>query len=365
MVRRPNQRRKAFTLIELLVVIAIIAILVSLLLPAVQQAREAARRTQCKNNLKQLGLALHNYHDVHSCFPPSSGYIGGGAGARRQSGFGMILPMIEQGPLYQMIQQGGTSASVNGTTNYYQNVFVPWDNNHKAVRVTLPALLCPSDPDTTHENPRGKTNYAFSHGDTAWDHNADWNGNGGRGLRGLFIGGGNNSGGARKMRDCLDGTSNTIAMSEMIKSQPGAKTVKTGAVNSSIAQSVYRADASVALTVVDANGQFTGNTGLSRRGCRWLDGAPLFTAITTMIGPNKPCILGNSSGRDWVDGIFEPASQHTGGVQVLMTDGSVQFISDSIDTGNIASASPSSGPSPFGVWGALGSIAGGETIGEF
>ncbi|MBR9800775.1 DUF1559 domain-containing protein, partial [bacterium] len=108
-MKTSSRNRYAFTLIELLVVIAIIAILVALLLPAVQQAREAARRSSCKNNLKQLGLAIHNYHDTHGVFPP--GYIDGDGitnGGTGQSGGNdngyswqaMILPMIEQSALY-------------------------------------------------------------------------------------------------------------------------------------------------------------------------------------------------------------------------------------------------------------------------
>jgi len=357
-------RRSAFTLIELLVVIAIIAILIALLLPAVQQAREAARRTQCKNHLKQLGLALHNYHDTYNCFPMGSGRWGGGSGARRHSPHVGLLPYMEQANLFNMIATGGPGAAVNGTTNYWKNTFNPWDNNHKGVRANLPTLKCPSDSDTTVQNPRGKTNYMFSHGDTAWDHNPRWSGNGGRGLRGLFVGG-HNSGGriyVRRIRDVTDGTSNTIAMSERIKAKPGGRSVKEGAISRALAQNQYRGNPAICLTTVDANGQIIGSVG-RWAGTRWMDGAPNFTGHTTILGPNSPSCT-HTAGDDR-DGIQEPSSHHTGGAQVLLTDGSVRFISDSIDTGNTSAASPRFGKSPYGVWGALGSINGNEVLGEF
>ncbi|WP_437229216.1 DUF1559 domain-containing protein [Planctomicrobium sp. SH661] len=130
-----NARRSGFTLIELLVVIAIIAVLIALLLPAVQQAREAARRSQCKNNLKQIGLALHNYHDTMNCFPP--GWIGVTAGVpdfEGGNGFSWgtyILPYIDQAPLYAQF-------NFNYDMNATQNV------DH--LRRTLTVFQCPSDP---------------------------------------------------------------------------------------------------------------------------------------------------------------------------------------------------------------------------
>ncbi|MCA8992725.1 MAG: DUF1559 domain-containing protein [Planctomycetaceae bacterium] len=354
--------RKGFTLIELLVVIAIIAVLIALLLPAVQQAREAARRSQCKNNLKQLGLAIHNYHDVYKTVPMASGRDGG-PGGRRQSGFVGMLPYIDQAPLYNLIANGGTRASVNGSTNYNGFSFVPWDNNHKAVVTQIPMLLCPSDSDTTAQNPRKKANYAFSRGDTCWDHSPNWNGNGGRGIRGFFVGGHNNgNGGTRRFRDVTDGLSNTIAMSEKVKAKNGSIYVRDGVIARGPAQSSYRNNPAICLSQVDAQGRYT--VGVGRwAGTRWMDGAPSFTGITTILGPNKPSCT--DPGGDQRDGVHEPSSRHVGGVQVLMGDGAVRFISENIDSGNPASANVISGPSPFGVWGALGSVQGGEPISEF
>lgn len=131
-----RSRLRGFTLIELLVVIAIIAILIALLLPAVQQAREAARRTQCRNNLKQLALAMHNYHDKSNCFPITLGFV---------NGWGlwpMVLPEIDQAPLYNTINFG---SQINCSLN----------NNLTIITTAIPALFCPSDPSQTMQPGRG------------------------------------------------------------------------------------------------------------------------------------------------------------------------------------------------------------------
>lgn len=129
---------KGFTLIELLVVIAIIAVLIALLLPAVQQAREAARRTQCKNNLKQLGLAMHSYHDAMNTFPP--GWVGKSTG--NYSGFGwnsMLLPYFDQAPLYNLISAAGT------VPNMYTGLAANTVATQKTTDTILAGLRCPSD----------------------------------------------------------------------------------------------------------------------------------------------------------------------------------------------------------------------------
>ncbi len=191
-------KNRGFTLIELLVVIAIIAILIALLLPAVQQAREAARRSTCKNNLKQIGLALHNYHDTHRVFPP---------GSISQHGWlstTFILPFIDQAPLYQAIKPNGPIVLTNAIIL-------------ARVRTVLPAYLCPSsaDPDASKNSsaqvrvagiqyPIGLSNYL------AIDGNGDLRCNYGlSSFNGIFY---QNS--KTKIRDITDGTSNTVMFTE-------------------------------------------------------------------------------------------------------------------------------------------------------
>ncbi|QDU36243.1 Type II secretion system protein G precursor [Maioricimonas rarisocia] len=143
-VQRP--RRRGFTLIELLVVIAIIAILIALLLPAVQQAREAARRTQCKNNLKQFGLAFHNYHDTHGVFPYASTFSDGPSGAdqgenylranHKSMWFGMILPFADQAPFYNQLGDASPNDAASGNRDRIANHFFQF-------------ATCPSNPYAT------------------------------------------------------------------------------------------------------------------------------------------------------------------------------------------------------------------------
>jgi prepilin-type processing-associated H-X9-DG protein len=216
---------------------------------------------------------------------------------------------------------------MDGSTNYIGNSFVPWDNNHVAVRTRIPLLLCPSDRDTTVENPREKTNYAFSRGDTSWDHNPGWNGNGGRGLRGFFVGGSGNSG-VRRFRDVSDGMSNTIAMSEKIKGQPAGRNILEGAVSYNLPQDQYRENPANCLAQLGPAGDYIGEV-REWSANRWLDGNPIFTGHTTILGPNQASCLANDNG-DSGDGILEPSSHHSGGVHALMCDGAVRFISENI-----------------------------------
>jgi prepilin-type processing-associated H-X9-DG protein len=334
--------------VELLVVIAIIGILVGLLLPAVQAAREAARRMQCSNNLKQLGLALHNYEIAFKKLPYGEFYDGPYPSPHRYSGFVGMLPYVEQAPLFNQI------AGVNFTP-------VPWDGGYVPFRTEIPTFHCPSDVARTRgTNDIGQTNYMFSRGDSAWDHN-QWAGNGGRGKRGMFSGQAIH----RSFRDVTDGLSNSIAMSERTISQPNSYNVLDGNVVMGIGSTFRDSNPSACLAYVGAGKRYVTTVSLGQNwtGTRWPDGAPAFTGHTTVLGPNKAACTQNTW--DGEDGIYEPMSRHTGGVQVLFGDGGVRFIPEAIDTGNIASPPPDApgqpnGMSPYGVWGSLGSVRGGD-----
>jgi len=342
------RKSAAFTLIELLVVIAIIAILIALLLPAVQQAREAARRTQCKNNLKQLGLALHNYHDNYSRFPALR--MGPNDGANRQgdqTGLIYLLPFMDQANIYSLIPQNGTVPVVWTTS------FQPWRNTPG------PVVICPSSPTpgsgsgVTANGPLGMKSYHFSVGTTI---NNNYIG----ATNGMFQFGVLPGASYKGFKDITDGTSNTIAMAERVLGNPGTRSI--------LGQAVFNVagiDTNPVLCMATAqNKQYVTGTSISTwgSGTLWAFGHAPQAAVTTVLPPNAPsCWAGNNDNPSNQWGIFSATSLHTGGVQVLLGDGSVRFVSENIDCGNYGVA-----PTPnFGIWGALGTVNGGEVTGEF
>ncbi len=347
--------RRAFTLVELLVVIAIIGILVGLLLPAVQAAREAARRLQCTNNLKQFGLALHNYADTYKRFPHGSG--GPSFSSNRLNAMIGLLPFVEEGNLFNMVnspQTFGATAFPAGGTN-------PWNQNYDlwGSQFQVKGMNCPSDGPVG--DPRGgrwaggaaaTTSYSFCHG----DHVTGIQNQGAYQRRGMF--------GTRSyvsFGDLSDGTSNTMAISERCFPK-GDRSLFGRTV-----EGLVGLEANPALCLAQANRatrEYLPSANLSTYrtgGTRAYDGMPIYTGFNAILPPNTPsCLIGNINTR----GVMTAQSWHTGGVNCVFGDGSVRFIGENIDAGNAGAPERLSGPSPYGVWGALATINGGEVASE-
>ena len=369
--------KRAFTLVELLVVIAIIGMLVALLLPAVQAAREAARRMQCSNHFKQLGLALHNHHDTHQSFPAGMSHYHnfnqtGGGGATGDNNCPVngpmvfLLPFIEQGQMFDAYTQLAKTAAQNVLWDV-----PPAERPWSAERISF--LLCPSDGNnrevTTLSNINITcTNIYLSAGDGMWTFarrsNQEGNPNAHVGVRGFFQREVNKTFG-----NVSDGTSNTIALSEgKVPITRDTNVIAQGAVahyqpHNLAGGTAHNAVAGLCVAngyhATDRTRVATPATGLWR-GRMWMNGRAADAWFTTTIGPNSISCVANNSSHEW--GTFSPSSYHTGGVQVLFVDGSVSFITNSIDTGNLNDPQVTSGRSPYGVWGAIGSINGGESL---
>ncbi|MCI0357367.1 MAG: DUF1559 domain-containing protein [Planctomycetaceae bacterium] len=318
----------------------------ALLLPAVQAAREAARRSQCANNQRQIIIALHNYHDVYLVFPARQS--GGGdqtsssttTQRTRISAHVQIAPFMEQQPLYDSIRAQNPQQA-------------PWQNL-PAWNVNVAGLSCPSDPKNLGFGTlRGYSNYVYCGGDSFISsyHLPNSLQPNPTTQRGIF--------GTRNWHSTasiLDGTSNTIAVSEYVRPQfsnsLGQTAVVAPAPNALPCVAVYNRSTKRYTTT-----SFVTDT---RQGYRWGDGAAFFAGFTTVMPPNSPSCI--ASDNHWEPGVFSASSRHPGGVMGAMADGSVRFVSDTINTGNLGASWPTSGPSPYGVWGAMGSKDGGEAI---
>lgn len=332
------ERRRGFTLIELLVVIAIIGALIALLLPAVQSAREAARRMQCANNLKQLGLAMFNYESVNGSLPPSIVIAANGSGGFWSNGWsvnGRLLPYLEQ------------NSAFNAT-----NFSLAYSNpaNTTIGQLTINGFICPSEvqpqPKPSGASQYGVSNYNWNMGD--W---YVWGGlnAGSAGNRGAF--GVNRS---RRLAEFIDGLSNTLLSAEVKTYQAVLTKCNLSTVAEPLAIPSPLADPYAVIPEYKSGSCTLKTTGHAE----WVDGAALETGFTTAWPPNK-AILGGTTNVD-VDlvGVGEKSggptyaaitsrSYHPGGVNAMFGDGSVRFIKSSI-TGV--------------TWRALGSVQSGEVI---
>jgi prepilin-type N-terminal cleavage/methylation domain-containing protein/prepilin-type processing-associated H-X9-DG protein len=330
--------RRGFTLIELLVVIAIIAVLIALLLPAVQAAREAARRIQCTNNMKQLGLALHNYHDVNGGFPPGRIWSNVNfptifAGQQNTTWFCLMLPMFEQGVLASAFNYslGAEGISVNPIAGFIANATV--------AGTKLAVFQCPSDRSITwnlnpnyapipalSQVPVSKGNYAVSWGNTGWGQN----------FGGTYTTQYMQSAFGHKMNINIaavtDGTSNTIFTGEVCQ---GAQYDVRGLMWSSIPGGAsfmtrFTPNAFIDYLNVVNGGDYLNNSATD-----------MFCTPEPVLGLN--CFPGASDSNAFAGA----RSRHPAGINVGMGDGSVRFVKNSINAA---------------TWRALNTINGGEVL---
>jgi prepilin-type N-terminal cleavage/methylation domain-containing protein/prepilin-type processing-associated H-X9-DG protein len=423
MVKRNVSLRTGFTLVELLVVIAIIGVMVGLLLPAVQAAREAARRMSCGNNFKQIGLGIHNYHAAYDRLPHHAtgpvtvgqGYGGNQVNSAhgRLSFLVALTPFIEQQALWEQISAPGLAAlSVNNAvpvpafpamgpspdTDPNQMASTSTMNgggrNYRPWNTEVATLRCPSDPGVGLPA-QGRTNYAACLGDSIdMVHNGvGFNTVTGRSpndggtaeraraaCRGMFV-----AWDTKKFRDVLDGLANTVMCGE-IATDVGDKDVRTDpAVNGAIGHGTANTlTINACVAGVDplrprfwlpATVTLTGpptETWRARqaRGFMWADMGTVNTGFNTISPPNALSCSAGGGTRE--QGLFTASSRHQGGAHVLMGDGAVKFITDSIEAGNqlshpvrLGNTLPNPAPgaaSPYGLWGALGTRGSKETI---
>jgi len=339
-----GSRRRAFTLVELLVVIAIIGILVALLLPAVQAAREAGRRTQCLNNMKQIGIALHNYHDTLKKLPFGKGpSYPGAAGYARWSTHALMLPYMEQANLSNAIDfnfapetpgMGGVMAFMPA----YQN---PGGQNGVICRTLIPGFLCPSDG-TSPGDWKGQNNYTGNQGGWLCDRGdaapAPSDISPGELQTGVFY-----FLSRCTLASVTDGLSNTAFFSEKLRGDgtPRPKSDLFSMPNQTSLNATYQ-------TCITLN-TATATPLTSKWGWSWVMGENCCTLYNHVSTPNTTSCAGIPFPGTMTNMAMQVSanSQHPGGVNMMLGDGSTRFVANTVD---------------LAVWRALGTRSGGESV---
>lgn len=392
--RRGGAGSPAFTLVELLVVIAIIGVLIALLLPAVQAAREAARRMQCTNKLKQIALASHNYHDTFSTFPSGSTRNGttstttsaatyyNAASPNNWAPLAFLTTFMEMPAVYERVIQDIKYVPPSGSTTNRSAWNVRGTTDPEVYGIEIAAFRCPSDvvPGPLVEGTYGAagvTNYRACTGDFSFGFASETSErNYPRGVFWVMI--------YQGMKAVTDGTSNTIFWSERcVNPQPSLLAAASQAANKPIAYGYAQFAAWTSSSgYSNANGLFYKFTvadclatrgtakeyktasvagGHQNSGTRWWVGFANWTTFSTIMAPNAPACVAvatTGTGSPLAGGA---SSYHPGGVLSAFADGSVAFTGDTIDSGDSTATCVISGNSRFGVWGALGSHDGGES----
>lgn len=305
-------KRHGFTLVELLVVIAIIGILVALLLPAVQAAREAARRMQCSNHLRQLGLALHNYLDTHrETFPMNRT----GKTAQNWSALSMISPYVEQANLYNRLDFSGYPYTVTIGTG------VTYDagTNHEVAKIVVSVFLCPSDPGGVIDvDGLAPTNYLFNVGSGLVNRGSiSIDATTGLGPDGIAF-----QASRVRLADLIDGTSNTVAIGESTKGIGGGLAPYQGNVKRQHIRSTPIFNSGCNATAAD-------NVWYGDRCDKWISGSYPYAAMTFFLPPNSKqadCLNGNAT-----SALMGPRSHHSGGVNTLFCDGHATFLANTLE----------------------------------